>query len=340
MKLVSYIDQLTDTGAPSIQVGAALGDDCIANLHVAQTWAQGARGFRAREIPQTMLGMLRNWPDVYPHLRDLLAALEGEDCLHLKGSGRQPVARPAADMILLPPLPNVLSLRDFYGFEEHVRNVFRLRGKSIPHAWYQMPVFYYGNPFTVIGPDQALTVPDSGIALDYECEVAWVIGRQGRNIDPEHAEEYIAGYTIMNDWSLRDVQSEEMQAGLGPAKGKDFATTLGPALVTPDELEDRRIGSGTGLGYDLAMTARVNGVETSRGSLKDLHWTIAQMIARASQDVTIFPGEVMVTGTVGTGCLLEGGAQESGEWLKAGDLVELEVERLGRLSTPIIASQE
>ena len=337
MKLISYLELSSEPLPSRIKLGAMIGDDCVIDLAVAQTWAQGARGFRARELPQSMLELLNDWEDSAPHIQELLAALPGEECLELKGTGRRPVARRRADVLLLPPLPNVLTLRDFYGFEEHVRNTFRLRSKPVPRAWYNFPVFYYANPFTIFGADQAVTFPRGGKALDYELEVACFICKRGRNIPPEEAPGYIAGYTIMNDWSLRDVQAEEMSVGLGPAKGKDFATTLGPALVTPDELTDRQVGEGVDLRYNLAMTARINGEERSRGNLQDIHWTFAQMIARASEDVTLFPGEVIGSGTVGTGCLLEQGAEDNGAWLKPGDWVELGVERLGTLSTQIVA---
>jgi 2-keto-4-pentenoate hydratase/2-oxohepta-3-ene-1,7-dioic acid hydratase in catechol pathway len=336
MKLVSYLGLSDEPTASRIKLGAVAGTDCVIDLVVAQTWAQGARGFRARELPATMLDLLNNWEDDAPHLQELLAALPADECLALKGAGRKPVARRRDDVLLLPPLPNVLSLRDFNAFEEHVRNTFRLRSKAIPKAWYEAPVFYYANPFTILGPDQAVSFPRGGKALDYELEVACFIGKRGRDIAPEDASDHIAGYTIMNDWSLRDVQMQEMAAGLGPAKGKDFATTLGPALVTPDEFADRQAGEGADLRYDLKMVARVNGQERSRGSLKDIHWTFAQMIARASQDVALYPGEALGSGTVGSGCLLEQGAEDSGEWLKPGDWVELEVERLGVLATQVV----
>ncbi len=170
------------------------------------------------------------------------------------------------------------------------------------------------------------------LALDYELEVACVIGRAGRDIAEEDAEEYIAGYTIMNDWSARDLQREEMSVGLGPAKGKDFATSLGPWLVTPDELEELALGDGR---FNLTMAARVNGVERSRGNFRDIYYTFAQMIARASRDVTLHPGDVLGSGTVGTGCLLELTGGE-GPWLAPGDLVELEVTGLGTLRNRII----
>lgn len=337
MKLVSYVERPIQSDRPAIKLGALVGERCVVDLAVAQTWAQGARGFRARELPRSMMELLNTWEDASPHLQALVAALPGdEECVALKGARRQPVAFDRSDVFLLSPLPNPLSLRDFNGFEDHARNTHRLRSKPVPRAWYDLPVFFYGNPLTILGPDQGLVVPRQGTALDYELEIAAVIGRAGRDIAPEAAPDHIAGYMILNDWSLRDVQRAEMAAGLGPAKGKDFATTVGPALVTPDDLADRQVGEGAELRYELEMVARVNGQETTRGNFKDIHWTVAQMISRASQDVPLYPGEIIGVGTVGGGCLLEQGAEDSGEWLKPGDYVELEVERLGRLETPLL----
>lgn len=335
VKLVSYVERPIQPSLPDIKLGALI-DDCVVDLTVAQTWAQGARGFRARELPQTMMDLLRGWEDGSDHLRNLLASLPEDGWTDLRGTGRRPVARARGDVILLPPLPNALSLRDFVGFEKHVRNTFRLRSKPIPRVWYEMPVFHYSNPFTILGPDQGVEMPVGGTALDYALGIACVIARHGRDIPADEAMDYIAGYTILNDWSLRDVQVQEMEAGLGPAKGKDFATSIGPALVTPDELADRLVDEGAGARYDLAMTARVNGEERSRGNFAEIHWTFAQMIERASQSVSLFPGELFGSGTVGTGSLFEQGAEDDGSWLEPGDIVTLEVERLGVLESQVL----
>lgn len=231
---------------------------------------------------------------------------------------------------LLAPLPNPSSLRDFYAFEQHVATASRNRGRQVPPAWYEIPVFYFSNHHAIYGPDAEVPMPQT-MALDYELEVACVIGRMGRDIAEEDAAEFIAGYTILNDWSARDVQREERMVGLGPAKAKDFATSLGPWLVTPDELESYALGDGR---YGLTMTARVNGVERSRGNFRDIYYTFAQMIAHASRDVWLQPGDVLGSGTVGTGCLLELTADE-GPWLQVGDQVELEVTGLGVLRNGI-----
>jgi fumarylacetoacetate (FAA) hydrolase len=224
------------------------------------------------------------------------------------------------------------SLRDFYAFEAHVRTANQNRGREVPAAWYQFPVFYFSNISELYGHDEVVPYPSYTEALDFELEIACVIGKAGRNIAAADAADHIFGYTILNDWSARDVQRDEMQVGLGPAKGKDFANALGPCIVTPDELADRatdRVGV-----YDLAMTARVNGTVCSQGNFKDIHWSFGEMIARASQSVTLQVGDVIGSGTVGTGCLLEI-TKGQGPWLQIGDVVELEIERIGILRNTI-----
>jgi fumarylacetoacetate (FAA) hydrolase len=202
----------------------------------------------------------------------------------------------------------------------------------VPEEWYDFPVFYFTNASAIFGPDDVIPYPSYTNELDYELEIACVIGKGGINIPADKAEEHIFGFTIFNDWSARDIQRKEMKVGLGPAKGKDFANSLGPYIVTPDELADKHTGRA-GV-YDLEMIARVNGVERSRGNMKDLYWSFGQMIERASQDVMLQPGEVIGSGTVGTGCLLET-TKGAGPWLQPGDVVELEIERLGILKNVI-----
>ena len=205
--------------------------------------------------------------------------------------------------------------------------------------WYQIPVFYFSNPDAIYGPDAPVPVPQQTAELDYELELACVIGQEGRDIPAERALEYVAGYTIMNDWSARDVQRLEMKMNLGPAKGKDFATSLGPWLVTPDELEDRRAGDGAETRHRLDMVTRVNGKEYSRGNAAGLTHTFAQMIAFASRDVWLKPGDVIGSGTVGTGCILELRPETVGGWLQPGDVVEMEIERLGVLRNRVVARE-
>jgi fumarylacetoacetate (FAA) hydrolase len=244
----------------------------------------------------------------------------------------RPIGRtiPLSDVRLAAPLmPH--SLRDFSAFEEDVKSVRTRRKVEMVSEWYEFPVFYFANPHAIFGPGDVIPYPKRTQQLDFELEVAAVIGKQGRDIPAEVAESYVVGYTIMNDWSARDILAQEMKVGLGPAKGKDFATSLGPWIITPDELKDRRSEKG----YDLEMIARRNGSEISHGNWKTIHYSFADMIARASEDVTLYPGDVIGSGTVGTGCILEAGPDAVGGWLKPGDTVELEVERLGTLANVI-----
>ena len=231
-------------------------------------------------------------------------------------SGGDDVAEHAlADVRLRAPIPRPPSLRDFYAFEAHVRTTSAWRGADVPPEWYRIPVFYFSNPAAIFGPDDEVPHPPDTAELDYELEAAAVVGGDGR----------IAGFTVMNDWSARDLQRLEMAVGLGPAKGKDFATSLGPILVTTDELGDLR----------LEMTARVNGEERSRGSLGDMHHGWDALVAQAGRNTRLVPGDVLGSGTVGGGCILEHG---DGRWLRPGDLVELEIERIGILSNRVAAA--
>ncbi|HEY6058900.1 MAG TPA: fumarylacetoacetate hydrolase family protein [Candidatus Limnocylindrales bacterium] len=231
--------------------------------------------------------------------------------------------------ILRPP-----AIRDFYAFEGHVRTVWARRGGEIPDAWYRLPVFYFSNASELRGPDDPVWAPDGCRELDYELEVAAVVDAPVRDLPPDRAEEAIGGFTILNDWSARDLQRDETTVRLGPAKGKDFATSIGPWLVTPDELADARRAGATA--PDLAMTATVNGLEISRGTWASSHYSFGAMIARACADVTIRPGELVGSGTVGGGCLLEVGDERFGRWLEPGDQVVLAIERLGELRSPIV----
>lgn len=239
----------------------------------------------------------------------------------------------SADVKLKSPItPTPPVLRDFYAFEEHVKAARARRGLSMPQEWYEFPAFYYSSPGKIYGPGDDVPRPAYTRELDYELEIACVLGKGGRDIPESQAEACIAGYTIMNDWSARDIQQKEMKIGLGPAKAKDFATSLGPWIVTPDELQDRKVGPGK---FDLKMMARVDGKELSQGNMKSIHWTFPEMIARASESVELHPGEVFGSGTVGTGSLLELG-QDVHPWLQPGEQVELEIERLGTLTNRII----
>jgi fumarylacetoacetate (FAA) hydrolase len=224
------------------------------------------------------------------------------------------------------------TLRDAYAFEQHVKTANANRGREVPQEWYQFPVFYFTNPNSVFGPNDEIPYPHYTEALDYELEIAIVIGKSGRDIKPENALDHIFGYTIFNDWSARDVQRKEMAVGLGPAKGKDFASSFGPYLVTPDEFSGR-VTSKPGV-YDLPMLARVNGETRSQGNFKDMYWSFGEILARVSDSVDVHPGDVIGSGTVGTGCLLEL-TKFQGPWLQPGDVVELEIDGLGVLRNQV-----
>ena len=253
-------------------------------------------------------------------VRGWVGAIEGDRVVHLAaqtlasfftggGSAREHDEYALEDVRLLAPVPRPPSVRDAYAFEEHVKNAARVTGRpGVPDEWYEIPVFYFSNPAAIYGPDDEIPFPAGSVELDYELEVAAVIGAGGA----------VGGFTIMNDWSARDLQRQETKVGLGPAKGKDFATSLGPVVVTPDELGDLR----------LKMVARVNGEERSRGNLGDMYHSWESIVERASANTRLVPGDVIGSGTVGTGCILEHG---DGRWLQPGDEVELEVDGIGVL---------
>ena len=228
------------------------------------------------------------------------------------GAARRHAAYPLAEVEFRAPVLNPPAVRDFYAFEQHVKAARALRGQNVPPEWYALPVFYFSNPAAIYGPDDEVPYPQGTRELDYELEVAAIIGAEGR----------IGGFTVMNDWSARDLQRAEMKVALGPAKGKDFATSLGPIVVTPDEFHGT---SGT-------MVARVNGEERSHGALADMHHSWDAIVAHAARNTTLRPGDVLGSGTVGTGCILEHG---DGRWLQRGDIVELEVEGIGVLRNRI-----
>jgi fumarylacetoacetate (FAA) hydrolase len=240
----------------------------------------------------------------------------------------------AADLAFGAPLLRPVSMRDFYAFEGHVATIWRRRGGEVPEAWYRLPIFYFGNVSEIRGPEEPVWAPLGSAELDFELEVGAVVDASARDLDPDRAEDAIGGYCILNDWSARDLQRDETTVRLGPAKGKDFATTIGPWLVTPDELSDARSPGSTG--PDLAMTAEVNGTAISHGTWSAAQFSFGQMLARASADALLRPGDLIGSGTVGTGCLLEVKDDTLGRYLQPGDAVTLRIERLGELRTPIV----
>ena len=233
-----------------------------------------------------------------------------------------------------PPILRPPSLRDFYAFEGHVATMWARRGNPVPEAWYRLPIFYFSNTSEIRGPHDPVWAPAGSTELDYELEVCAIVDTPARDLVAERAEEAIGGYLVLNDWSARDLQREETTVRLGPAKGKDFAASIGPWLVTPDDLADARAPGSTGPA--LAMTAEVNGVELSRGSWADVQFSFGEMLARASADAVLRPGDLFGSGTVGGGCLLEVRESTLGRYLQPGDQVVLRVERLGALATPIV----
>lgn len=224
------------------------------------------------------------------------------------------------------------TLRDAYAFETHVKTANRNRGQDVPEIWYEFPVFYFSNPVNDFGHNDEIPYPSYTDAIDYELEIAVVIGQPGINLSPEQAPNHIFGFTIFNDWSARDLQMREMKTNFGPVKSKDFACSFGPVIVTPDSLADKATDR-PGV-YDLFMTAKVNGKELSRGNFNDIYWSFGDIISRASQSVELSPGDVIGSGTVGTGCLYELTKNE-GPWLNEGDIVELEIEHIGILRNTV-----
>jgi fumarylacetoacetate (FAA) hydrolase len=249
-------------------------------------------------------------------------------------AGRDDAVLGPGEVVLGPPILRPPSLRDFYAFEGHVATMWSRRGSEVPEPWYRLPIFYFSNVSEIRGPDEPVWAPRGSSELDYELEVAALVDTPARDLSEEHAEEAIGGYTIFNDWSARDLQRDETTVRLGPAKGKDFASSIGPWLVTPDELAGTRIAGATA--PELAMTAAVNDAETSRGSWSAAQFSFGQMLARASADVRLRPGDLLGSGTVGGGCLLEVREETLGRYLLPGDVVALRIERLGELRTPIV----
>ena len=284
-------------------------------------------------------GTLRPLPGV-TSLTGLLA--EGGDLPQLLDAGSSMTDVPAgphvSDVRLLPPLQPP-TVRDFVTFEEHVEGIRRSVDGSagVPEQWYAAPTFYFTNPYAVYGPGDDIPMPPGSSVLDFELEVAAVIGKEGRDLTPEQAREHIVGYTVLNDWSARDLQSAEMRVGLGPCKGKDTATTLGPYLVTADEMDEYRDEDGF---LRLALTAAVNGEVVGKDLLSNMSWTFEEMVAYASRGTWVRPGDVLGSGTCGNGgCLAElwgvRGRQDPAP-LKPGDTVTLTVEGIGSVSNTVV----
>ncbi|WP_443947385.1 fumarylacetoacetate hydrolase family protein [Pedobacter sp. AW1-32] len=288
----------------------------------------------SNEIPDNMSDFLKNWESAFPKAQAVLSQI------HAKGT-------PVHEVELMAPVPEPHSCRDGYAFRQHVESARRNRGVPMIDEFDQFPIFYFTNHSSIQGPGPVFCMPDHFEKLDFELEIAVVICKKGRNITAKDAHNYIGGYMIMNDMSARTLQMEEMLLSLGPAKGKDFCTVIGPWLVTPDELSAYEIPAKAGhIGkrHQLEMTCKVNGKLLSRGNVADMDWTFSEIIERCAYGADIFPGDVIGSGTVGTGCLLElnGTAKlydpnYEARWLQPGDTVEMAIEELGVLKNVIIA---
>jgi len=319
MKLVTYLKNAQEQLAILI-------DDNLYDTHALDS-----------QLPSTILPMLNNWEKYLP------MALEAEAAVK---SGKLKVSSIGiAHVQLLAPVPRPTSCRDGYAFRQHVAAARRNRKVEMIPQFDQYPIFYFTNHNAIQGPGNIECMPDHFEKLDFELEIAAVVGKKGRNIIAAEADDYIAGYCIMNDMSARRLQMEEMMLNLGPAKGKDFSTVIGPWLVTPDELEPYKIPAKkdhTGNNYNLKMTCNVNGIQVSAGNTGDMDWTFAEILERCAYGTDILPGDVIGSGTVGTGCFLElngtgklNNPDYTEQWLQPGDVVEMTIDGLGTLSNTI-----
>lgn len=294
------------------------------------------------DLPTTMSMFLNYWDDVMPMATVLEEKLK-------EGTVRTAVGYPLEDLTLLAPVPHPTSCRDGYAFRQHVAAARRNRKVDMIPEFDQYPIFYFTNHNSIQGPGDIVCMPDHFEKLDFELEAAIVVCKPGRNIRAEDADEYIGGLMIMNDMSARRLQMEEMLLNLGPAKGKDFATVIGPVLVTLDELKQFEVPckeNHVGKTWNLRMRCKVNGVLVSEGNLSDMDWTFAEIIERCSYGADLMPGDVIGSGTVGTGCFLElngtgklNDPNYQEQWLKEGDVVEMEIDGLGKLSNTIVKDE-
>lgn len=295
------------------------------------------------ELPSSMAMFLNYWDDMYP------LALRAEHQIKEGNLGKRAFTTPYNEKEVIAPVPFPTSCRDGYAFSQHVAAARRNRKVDMIAEFYQYPIFYFTNHNSIQGPGNIVCMPDHFKKLDFELEVSIVICRSGRNIKATEADEYIGGMMIMNDMSARTLQMEEMLLNLGPAKGKDFSTVIGPMLVTLDELEQYEVPckeNHSGKAWNLNMKCWVNGVQVSDGNVASMDWTFAEIIERASYGVNLFAGDVIGSGTVGTGCFLElngtgklNDPNYQEQWLQDGDVVEMEIDGLGKLSNTIIKDE-
>ena len=293
------------------------------------------------DLPVSMAMFLNYWDDVYP----LTLAAEAR----IKSGDRPLVGSPYDQSRVMAPVPHPTSCRDGYAFRQHVAAARRNRKVDMIPEFDQYPIFYFTNHNSIQGPGDIVCMPDHFKKLDFELEAAIVINRPGRNIKAADADDYIGGLMIMNDMSARTLQMEEMLLNLGPAKGKDFSTVIGPMLVTLDELKDYEVPckpNHTGKSWNLTMKCKVNNIQVSEGNLADMDWTFAEIIERCSYGVNLYPGDVIGSGTVGTGCFLElngtgklNNPDYQEQWLQPGDVVEMEIDALGKLTNTIVKDE-
>ena len=308
-------------------------DKYIVDVLHAAIWANESKGNSSfLEIPSTLKIALDNWETNFVKLKELDDSLPDKNIQSHSVRGK-PIAFLMNEVQLLAPVPDPQSFRDFYAFEQHVRAARKLRGLEMHPDWFRIPIFYFSNPAAIYGHGSEIPYPRKTNELDFELEFAVIIAGAGSDILSKDADRHIAGYTICNDWSARDLQREEMAMSLGPAKGKDFATSFGPYMVTPDELEDAWDENGK---LNLRMTCHVNGTLISDGNTDDLYHSFNDMIERASMNTKLLSGDYLGSGTVGTGCILELRPENTGGWIKKGDVVTLEVKRLGVLENKIV----
>jgi fumarylacetoacetate (FAA) hydrolase len=322
---------------PKGRLGFLIGENIIDVQFASLKYSMNRDEKNIKSLPADIITFLAMGEEALAFAREVHSWCERKtpEEVIFPGQGGQKMS----ELELYAPVPRPTSMRDGYAFRQHVEAARRNRGVEMIPEFDLFPVFYFTNHQAVIGPGEMQVMPEHLKKLDFELEAAIVIGKQGRNIKAEDADDHIFGYTIMNDWSARYLQMEEMKLSLGPAKGKDFATAIGPYLITKDELASRRIPGPKGERYDLTMTCRVGSEEVSRGNLKDMSWTFAEIIERASYGVTLYPGDVIGSGTVGTGCFLElnGSKVYDNRWLGIGDEVTCSIEMLGDLTNTVVA---
>lgn len=312
-------------------------EDKLGAVHTGWLKVDGVVGMQKADsrLPNDMLSFIDDHEQYFKIIKDNnLEALEAHYQL--------------SDIKLLAPLPNPRSIRDFLGFEQHMLNAGKAFGHELSETYYKIPVFYFTNHNAVFGPEDEIKRPNNETKLDLELEIAVVMGKKGGDLTPYNIDEHIFGYTIFNDWTARALQKEEMTMPLGPAKGKDFANSFGPCIVTKDEFEQYRCSITReahpehlkmpltcGDHFDVKMTSRINGETICEGNYKTAYWTFTQMIERASANVTLQPGDIIGSGTVGWGSLIEN-KFEVHRPLEPGDVVELEIEGIGILKNTVV----